>query len=414
MQRRLFSAAFLSALAVSCGGSSGSGTAGGPTYVGLTTATLDNLGLDEDGIVPLDVTVDERFRDVFDVYAPLELPQGRIHLLAQAGVEDAVIRRVQAILEQHLTDLPGGASKADVVQAMVNRGALLGLFLDDAATESSNPAVAAVATDLATSFVSLPANRVVLEGTEEYMQALPALDLTFGATAQLVHQAGISVARPALAAQLDSFAAAAISAGEFTPSASTVEGLETGAFLAMVMDVHAGVHGHDAGGDGIARAGDASYVFHSRNALAAGAPGVKTWLDDFFGEEHTFQVELPADFTGTFDGLRRSANPYTSRSQYLRKIRLTGTNTAEIFAAPGDTILEGNSGNNNFKGRAGDDVIRGGGGFDTAVFNGPMADYEIRFEGDAIIVDDVFGGHEGTDTVYDVDRLQFSDQGINL
>lgn len=420
MKHRLFVAALLSTLAVSCNGSSGDGSGGGASSggggssVGLTTKTLEGLALDADAIVDLDATVDERFRAVFARYSAIELPQGRIHLLAQGGVPDAKLCRVREVLRQHVTDLPGGAAKDDVVQAMVDRGAVLGLFQDAAAADAADPDVAAVVTDLASSFVPLPATHVVLEGSAAYMQASPAPDLTFGATGLLVHRTGLAVARPAFAAELEALAAGAVSAGEFVPSAATPAGEEAAAFLAMVMDVHADVYGHDPFGDGSARVADASYAFGSRDALRAGAPAVAAWIEGFFGTDHTFQVDLPADFTGTFDGLRRGSTPYSARSQHLRTIRLTGSNSAEIFAAPFSSRLEGNAANNNFKGRAGDDVILGGDGFDTAVFNGPLADYDITILADRVIVEDVRGGHEHLDTLFGIERLQFSDQGINL
>lgn len=422
MQQRLFVAALLTAFAASCTSSSDSGATNGgnnnngddTSNNGLTTSTLGTLELDDDGIVDLDDSVDERFRAVFSKYTALEFGQGRVHVLAQSGVADDKLTRAREILRQHLTDLPSGGSKDDVIQAMVDRGALLGVFNDASAADLTDIDVAAIASDLANSFVPLPATHIIMEGSAEYMQAQPATDLTFGATALLVHRAGLTVARPGFAAQMDTFAADAISSGEFTAPAATPAGEETAAFLAMVMDVHAGVHGHDANYDGTARTGDAIYAFNDREALAAAQPAISSWIDGFFGTDHTFQVILPEDFTGRFDGLFRTSTGYTARSQHLRNIRLTGANTAEIFAAPFSSVLEGNEGNNNIKGRAGDDTLYGFGGFDTAVFNGPMADYDITYLSDRVIVDDVRGGHEHTDTLFGFERLQFSDQGVNL
>ena len=56
----------------------------------------------------------------------------------------------------------------------------------------------------------------------------------------------------------------------------------------------------------------------------------------------------------------------------------------------------------------------GGAGFDTAVFSGPMANYDITIQGSEIIVEDLLGGHDGRDTLEGIQRLQFTDQGINL
>lgn len=417
MQRRLFTAALVSLFAVSCTSSSDdSALAGGPGDGGRTlgTGTLDNLVLDDDGIVDLTPDVLEEFRAVFERYAAVELPEGRVHLLIQAGVADTKVRRAREILRQHLTDLPGGTSKADVAQAMVDRSAVLAIFLDAAAIDLENPDVEAVLSGMSTSLVPLPATQIVLEGSSEYMRVAPDIDVTFGATAVLVQQAGLSIARPGFAGQISDLAAAAVSAGQFIVPDDLPAAAIPSAYLAMAMDVHSDVYAHDPNGDATAALAGASYDFHTREDLLAGDPALGTWITSFFSGDHTFRVELPLNFTGNFDGLRRSSSPYTARSQHLRNVRLTGSNTAEFFAAPFDVTLIGNDGNNNLKGRAGDDTLIGGLGFDTAVFSFPMENYEVRYEGDALIVEDVFGGHEGTDTLYGMERLQFSDQGTNL
>jgi hypothetical protein len=151
-----------------------------------------------------------------------------------------------------------------------------------------------------------------------------------------------------------------------------------------------------------------------REDLAAALPQTDAWLNGFFASGHDFEAILPTSFTGNFDCLRRGSTPYSARSQHLRDIQMTGSNSGEIFAAPFDSKITGNSGNNNLKGRRGYDIVDGGDGFDTAVFSGPLADYTIEMLSDRIIVEDVFGGHEQTDTLFNIERLQFTDGGFNL
>ena len=155
-------------------------------------------------------------------------------------------------------------------------------------------------------------------------------------------------------------------------------------------------------------------TFIDRATLHGADPLLGEWIDQWFTEDHSFQVILPLAFSGNFDGLRRASNPYTARSQHLRWVELSGTNSAEIFAAPFDVKSVGNAGNNNLKGRAGNDIIDGGDGFDTAVFSGPQANYTITFEGSTIIVEDVLGGHDALDILTGIERLQFTDGGFNL
>ncbi|MEL6430997.1 MAG: hypothetical protein AAFR54_17585 [Planctomycetota bacterium] len=411
--------------ACSSGSDAASGPAdpvtGGPGTGGatLSTETLDALFLDADGIVDLDATVDPAFTDVFARYTAVERAglAGRIHVLAQSSVSDAALVRARTVLEHTLTDVPGtpeGADKSDVFAAMVAEGAVLAVFADDASADRALPAVDAVVSGLAHRIELLTADRIVREGTPEYMAALPALDRSFGAAAALVLRTGIETARPTLAAELADLAADDVAAGRFVAPAGTRDSEIPGLYLALAADVHAGVFGHDPDGDGVARAGGAELVGIDRDDLSAGSPGLWSWLDEFLAEGHAFAVTLPADFTGNFDCLRRSWNPYSARSQHLREIHLSGSGTAEIFGAPFDVVLVGNDGNNNLKGRRGFDRIVGGLGFDTAVFSGPQADYDVRFEDGHWVVEDVFGGHEQTDVLDGIERVQFTDGGWNL
>ncbi|QDV07697.1 hypothetical protein Poly30_32270 [Planctomycetes bacterium Poly30] len=436
MQYSRFSALFLSAslglLSVSCtsgdgistssgDGGSGGGGAGGGGGVASPTESLDDIDLDADldgdRIVDVPDTVDPLFTKLFTRYTAVETSAGRIHLLAQPGVSDAKITRSRSILKQLVSPVAGspeGANKDDVVAAMVNRGALAALFTDTASIDPNDQDIADLLAAVGASSVALPADHIVLEGSPEYMAALPAEDNSFGVLAALVHRTGLVPARASFASQLDGHAASAITNGLFTPRAGTPAAENTGVFLTALMDVHSGVFGHDPSGDGIARGAAGTLEAIDRGSLEMALPQASKWIDDFFGTNHTFEAILPESFTGNFDCLRRQSTPYSARSQHLRNVRMTGTNSGEIFGAPFDSILTGNSGNNNLKGRRGYDTIDGGDGFDTAVFSGPLSDYRVEVLPDRVIVEDVLGGHEQLDTLFGIERLQFTDGGFNL
>lgn len=418
---RLAAASAAALLTVACSSGDDSRPGQGPgTEVGATTETLSALDLTgaPNGLVPLDDTVDPVFTDLFARYGAIDVGGARVHILAQAGIPTEKILRARAILALTMEDLADsgreGSSKSDVAAEMANRGAILALVTDEAAAQSTAPEMAAFLGDFEGTAAVLPATRVVLEGSPEYLAAMPAPDHAFGAAAALVHRTGIDGARADEASELEAITAAAVSAGVFTPPADLPVDLEPAAYLALAMDVHAGVFGHDPDGDGIARAGGASATFIDRGTLRSVDPLLGEWIDQWFTEHHGYQVVLPEAFTGNFDGLRRWAKPYTARSQHLRWVELSGTNSGEIFAAPFDSVCVGNVGNNNIKGRAGDDEIDGGAGFDTAVFSGPRSNYVITYQGPTIIVEDVHGGHDGTDTLTGINRLQFTDGGFNL
>ncbi len=80
----------------------------------------------------------------------------------------------------------------------------------------------------------------------------------------------------------------------------------------------------------------------------------------------------------------------------------------------GDDELSGRLGNDVLLGGAGNDGLRGDGGMDTAVFSGPRANFsQTGYSANRWILTDKTGA-EGRDTLYDVERLQFSDVTLAL
>ena len=65
------------------------------------------------------------------------------------------------------------------------------------------------------------------------------------------------------------------------------------------------------------------------------------------------------------------------------------------------------------EGGAGDDLIDGGPGQDTAVFSGANSDYRIVASERGVQVVDSKDGRDGTDTLRKVERLRFSDREVD-
>ena len=72
----------------------------------------------------------------------------------------------------------------------------------------------------------------------------------------------------------------------------------------------------------------------------------------------------------------------------------------------GNDSITGNSADNTFKGRGGDDTIEGGAGTDTAIMAGLRSSYTVTDLGNAQLL---VVGSDGTDTLTNVERLQFDD-----
>lgn len=84
-----------------------------------------------------------------------------------------------------------------------------------------------------------------------------------------------------------------------------------------------------------------------------------------------------------------------------------------IIGSDKDDIISTGNGNDLIYGGAGNDTIEGGAGLDTAYYLLPRAKYTITRFGDKQIVKNI-SGSDGTDTLIDVEQLQFSDTVLNI
>jgi len=119
-----------------------------------------------------------------------------------------------------------------------------------------------------------------------------------------------------------------------------------------------------------------------------------------------------------------------SISAAITSIGLTdsGTPTLSITAAqsvrdhglinkinePFALIVAAISGNNTQMGSQGNDTLIGGPGNDTAVFIGNVTKYTVTRSGSSFLVADKIAGVGGTDTLSNIEHIQFSDRSVNL
>jgi hypothetical protein len=77
-------------------------------------------------------------------------------------------------------------------------------------------------------------------------------------------------------------------------------------------------------------------------------------------------------------------------------------------------LIYGLGGNDLITGSAGNDTIDGGAGFDTAIYSGTAASHTITIGTTSSTVVDKTANRDGTDTLTNTERLQFSDKNIAL
>ena len=113
-------------------------------------------------------------------------------------------------------------------------------------------------------------------------------------------------------------------------------------------------------------------------------------------------------------------NPSIVAPGNIANANLYNGNTASLIenaigGSGNDTII-GNDANNVITGGAGNDTIDGGAGTNTAIYNGTASQYQITKLNSTTwqIVDLRFGSPDGTDTLTNIQLLQFFDQTLGL
>lgn len=87
-----------------------------------------------------------------------------------------------------------------------------------------------------------------------------------------------------------------------------------------------------------------------------------------------------------------------------------GAGDDHLYGGLGDDRLAGGAGNDLLSGDDGDDTLDGGEGIDMAWYRGPLSDYRIfRIDGRTWRVADSRFGRDGSDTLREIERLNFAD-----
>jgi Ca2+-binding RTX toxin-like protein len=115
------------------------------------------------------------------------------------------------------------------------------------------------------------------------------------------------------------------------------------------------------------------------------------------------------------DTVVTTLNRYTLRANF-EDLTFVGDGDFVGFGNDADNLIIGSNGNDTLRGGKGDDVLVGsysggtGGGFDTAVLSGLLADYVFEdLGGGTFRVTDQVADRDGIDLLFDIDQVRFSD-----
>jgi Ca2+-binding RTX toxin-like protein len=155
--------------------------------------------------------------------------------------------------------------------------------------------------------------------------------------------------------------------------------------------------------------GDDTYVVDSDGDVVVEADAAATSGANNSATASAIQIQ---DIGGGIDKVVASIN-YTL-GNFVENLQLTGGSAALSGSGNGlANRIEGNEGNNVLTGMGGDDQIDGAAGIDTAVYTGTRSHYTVTRTATGFTVNGT-QTQEGTDTLTNVERLQFSDGHLAL
>ncbi|WP_156453252.1 hypothetical protein [Polycladidibacter hongkongensis] len=366
------------------------------------------------GVVALPEQVPPAYRGAFVNYTKVIAPNGKpIHILAQKNWTEAQIVKGRSVLEHILRDAPNsrfGKDKTNVANTIANtKGAMV--FLNTEASFNTPEFEEFMRRNDFGGIQDLRANETPVEGTVDYLEHRTR-DASFEEILHFVHDYGIKPALPDFQKQIEAASDAATARGfqgwpEDEPENHNNE------YFAAVYDVYLDLwkrnptlyEGQDMRGE--VPAGTTHFGAYplatNREELAANDPKGLAIINGFFQPFLTYIAELPESFSGTFSLREDGGFPYSYKASRLAYVRLHGDNPAKII---------GNAYDNRFWGNAGDNEFDGGAGHDTTYFSGNFAEYSLTAAGERLTVRDNKLGRDGTDTLKNIEALQFADRTV--
>lgn len=392
-------------------------------YGGVVTLPDIDISDSPNGIVTLPATVSSVFTDVFVKYTKVIAPNGKpIHMLAQADWTDDKLIKVRNILVHMLTDYPGsqyGSDKTKVANSMSDRKATMVLFNSSQASREAMSGLRGGVTDL--DMQSMWANEIAAEGSDDYMNHITR-DATYEEVWHLVHDTGVIPTLPKFQSEIEAAKDAAVKIGWGPPNDdpsswhSEYYAQQYDNYLDLWV-VQPKVWEGRKLEPGEMPEGTAHWgqnQVNGRGELLELDPVGYELIEKFFHPYLTYTPQLPEDFEGTFSLAFDKVLVYTHKSRHLKDVTLRGNKNSNLCGNAYNNVLTGNAGHNILTGGAGDDWLIGGDGDDTAEFSGVSEDYRITKREKYVIVKDTRVNRDGTDTLIDIEFLQFSDRKIKL
>lgn len=132
---------------------------------------------------------------------------------------------------------------------------------------------------------------------------------------------------------------------------------------------------------------------------------------DIFSSKGSWSYTPSAAYSGS-DTFRITATDSGKTKDLLVTVSVVAPG-GQLTGTSQEDIIIGSNANETLKGLGGNDQINAGGGVDTAIYSYGISRYAVTKTGPSYAIRDTVGT-EGTDTITNVERINFSDKTINL
>ncbi len=344
----------------------------------------------------------------FNRYTSVVTPNGgNIHIVAQSNITNEQIIRCRSILQHYLANYAGsqyGVDKSAVANKMAENNAILCLL--NGQDDGSNPVSEQVTGQ------PLYQNEIQVEGGSWYMnQNYEHRDASYEEILHFVHDYGIGIdengtpspigALPAYQTEIRAAQQNALSNNLWGIGQDawiqelTAENSLSQEYFASVVDAYYGLWG--AFTESATNGMWGFYVGKTRADMQTDDPMGYALMDHkFFHPYLTYNARIDAGLDGNFSLKFDASKPYTHHSRYLKDVTLLGSNNNTITVNELDNKITGNSGTN------------------TVIFSGAVAEYTVSTNDGVTTVVDNVAGRDGTNTLQQIEKLQFTDQVMNL
>lgn len=380
------------------------------------------------GITALPNDSAAQYKQHFCKYTKLSAPNGKpIHFYAQSKITNEQMVRARNVLKFYLTDVPNseyGADKSAVWNQMANNQATLIMF------NGSDGDIEVPEINGQTLFET----ENIVEGSAAYLVNEPR-DAAFEEILHLMHDTGIGVdvsgamkgVLPAYQAEIraatnNAAPSSLVSGGNGIWASGSMfnswlaelkaEGSLTQEYLAAVIDGYYGLAGKSS-----AEGFNDIYAPQTRAEIKTKDPMGWALMGEgnnrkYFSEYVTYNARIDPSYQGTFTLTFDENVKYTYKSQYLLDATLLGESNTNLIGNDQNNSLAGNHGDNILTGKSGDDILDGAGGSDTAVFSGNASEYTVTASGSDIVVSDSIANRDGTDTLKNIELIQYLDTAV--